>query len=222
MSDNASIGLKDAYSVKTPDDNVRLYRDWANTYDSEFAGPRGYVYPLRLAELFAHNLNDDDVPVLDVGAGTGLVAEALRELACWSNIGTQVDAIDISPEMLEVSNGKKLYRRLLQADLTQSLQLPDDHYGALVSAGTFTHGHVGPDALLELLRIARPGALFCLGINGEAFDRYGFGSAFAALSSDGRIDELRFRRVSYYENAEDEHGADQGFTAIFRKTGVGE
>ena len=59
-------------------------------------------------------------------------------------------------------------------------------------------------------------ALFVLGINGEAFDKYGFGSAIAELSADNRLKDLRFYRIQYYEHASDEHAADQGLTACFR------
>jgi len=149
---------------------------------------------------------------LDVGAGTGLVAEALLK-----NGNHSVDAIDISKEMLDAAAEKNVYQRLILADLTQTIPIENDVYGAIVSAGTFTHGHVGPSAINELLRIAKPGALFCLGINGTAFDKYGFGSAFARLSSEECIESLRFSQIDYYEKAGDEHADDRGYVAIFRK-----
>ena len=36
------IGLDDAYSVKTPEDNKNLYSKWAKTYESEFVKNEGY------------------------------------------------------------------------------------------------------------------------------------------------------------------------------------
>ena len=30
-------GLKDAYSLKTPQDNINLYKIWASSYDDDFA-----------------------------------------------------------------------------------------------------------------------------------------------------------------------------------------
>lgn len=211
MSDK-KLGLDDAYSVKTPDDNIRLYKDWAESYESEFTVPRGYVYPDRIAEIYASNATDTDGPILDVGAGTGLVGEALRK-----QTSEPVDGIDISDEMLAVSETKGVYRNLIQADLTATVDLEDDNYGAIVSAGTFTHGHVGPTAFHELLRVAKPGALFVIGINATVFDANGFGSALATFSADGKIIDLRFVHVQYYEKADDEHAGDTGLTACFRK-----
>ncbi len=206
------LGLDDAYAVETPEDNRQLYRDWADTYESEFTIPRGYVYPDRIADIYTDLAGPGDAPILDVGAGTGLVGAAL--VAASPNV---VDAIDISEEMLSVSQSKGIYRNLLQADLTGPLNIDDGIYGAVVSAGTFTHGHVGPGAFAELLRISRAGALFVIGINARVFDEYGFGSSLASLCADGKLGELTFRHMKYYEKADDEHAGDVGLTACFRK-----
>jgi hypothetical protein len=37
------------------------------------------------------------------------------------------------------------------------------------------------------------------------------------LQADRQITPIEFVRVTYYANADDDHGADQGFAAIFRK-----
>ena len=216
MCNDKKIKLDDAYSLKTPADNVALYRNWAETYDTEFARDRGYQYPQQIADIYSRHSCANDVPVLDVGSGTGLVASTMREHHAIDSQLT-IDGVDISPEMLEVSKKKNLYRQLFERDLTQSIELPKDHYGAVVSAGTFTHGHVGPEALKKLLPLCCSTALFVIGINGTAFDRYHFGSHLAALQADGLITPIKFMRVKYYANADDDHGADQGFAVIFRK-----
>jgi len=212
MKKTPGFDLTDAYAVETPQDSVRLYRDWAQTYDATFAEQRGYCYPESLAETFMAMATPENTPVLDVGAGTGLVAKALKARG-----DVVVDAIDISSEMLGISQQKGLYREYFLEDLTAGLTLPDNSYGGIVSAGTFTHGHVGPVALDELLRVGRSGALYCLGINGSAFDKYGFGSAFAALNAQGLISPLEFASARIYSKASDEHADDIAYTVIFRK-----
>ena len=52
MQKNPKISLDDAYALKTPADNVALYRHWAETYDVEFAQNRGYQYPQKIADIF--------------------------------------------------------------------------------------------------------------------------------------------------------------------------
>ena len=213
MSDEKKYGLNDAYAVETPDDNVNLYKKWANNYDQSFAQERGYNYPTHIAQVLHATSGPEDSPILDVGAGTGLVAQEILK-----NGNYVIDAIDISEEMLAESSSKGIYRNHIQADLTHQLAIDSNIYGAIVSAGTFTHGHVGPKALRELLRIAKHKALFCIGVNATAFDHYGFGSAFAVLQAEGLISPLKFEKTNYYLDAKDQHTNDFGFTTIFRKT----
>ena len=201
--------LEAAYALKTPADNSSFYDGFAATYEEEFVVDTGYICAREVARVFLEHAGPQDRPVLDIGAGTGLLAENLG--------GIETDAIDISAEMLEAAGAKGLYRNRISADLTAKLEIPSETYGALVSSGTFTHGHVGPEALAELLRIARPGALFCLGINLAVFDRNGFGSAFAGLVAAGRITPLDFREIRFYEGVDHDHADDRGLAALFRK-----
>ena len=200
--------LDGAYALETPEDSVKLYKGWAETYDTDFAQTHGYVVPQRVAQIFRQEGGQG--PVLDIGAGTGLVAEALGDI--------ETDGIDISQEMLDVAGGKGLYRNRIRADLTRPLDIGDDSYAGFTSAGTFTHGHVGPVCLPELMRIAQSGALFVLTINAQVFDEAGFGSAFATLVANGAITPIRFHHVRYYEGAEHEHSDDMGLVAVFRRS----
>ncbi|MEL7467270.1 MAG: class I SAM-dependent methyltransferase [Pseudomonadota bacterium] len=203
--------IERAYALKTPEDSVALYRDWADSYDSGYAETMGYAYPRNIAAVLLEELGGATPEIVDVGAGTGLVAEHLP--------GLTVDAIDISQEMLDVAGGKGLYRNRIQADLTQKLSIPDARYGAMISAGVFTHGHVGPVCLPELMRIAAPGAFFVLGINAQVFDSAAFGSAFAGLVADGVIEPVRFRKIDCFEDADHDHADTVILLAVFRKTG---
>ena len=44
--------LDAAYSLKTPADSRRLYRDWASTYDDDFAARMDYQMPARIAAVW--------------------------------------------------------------------------------------------------------------------------------------------------------------------------
>ena len=202
--------LGSAYALKTPDDSRKLYADWAKTYDAGFAQDMDYQMPRLVALILAETYGGAG-PVLDVGAGTGLVVQSLPTRGAM-----EIDALDISPEMLEVAAGKGLYRRCIEGDLTGRLEIADGSYDALVSAGTFTHGHVGPAALDELLRIARPGAQFVLAINSEHFETQGFAAKFEALTD--RLTDLEHRRVNIYgAGTVADHKDDLAHVAVFRK-----
>ncbi|QIE55542.1 class I SAM-dependent methyltransferase [Pikeienuella piscinae] len=214
MEKKEETGLDDAYALRTPEDSRRLYRDWAETYDESFAGAHGYVYPERLAALFAAQPGAGGAtPALDIGCGTGLVGVALR--AALPSF--ELDGVDISAEMLAAARAKAVYRNLIEADLTGVLPFEDSAYGGFISAGTFTHGHVGPEALNELVRIARPGALFVLGVNAEVFEA-GFGALLQAFENAGDIGALRIEEGRIYaESAKHEHRTDRFRAVIFTR-----
>lgn len=201
--------LDNAYEIDGPQDAKKLYGDWAATYDSSFGEGWGFVAPRLIAELYLAESNGD-APVLDIGAGTGLVTEHLK--------GETVDAFDITPQMLDVARGKGIYRTLIEGDLLAPIDLPDNAYGGVISCGTFTHGHVGPACLPELLRITRPGALFVCGTIPAVMDGMGFGSTLARLQAAGRITPLRFAEIEIYDQKHHDHADDRGLVMIFRKT----
>ncbi len=73
--------------------------------------------------------------------------------------------------MLEQAKLKRCYSSLIEADVTKKVPIKNNSIGAVVSAGTFTHGHIGPNAFDELLRITKPGGLFVLSINSKVFTK---------------------------------------------------
>ncbi len=202
--------LNAAYALKTPDDNRRLYADWAASYDDSFASNMDYQLPKMVGLIFCEAFKGLG-PVLDVGAGTGLLAQNIPIRGML-----EIDALDVSPDMLAVADQKGLYRTTIVADLTQPLNIADETYGVILSSGTFTHGHVGPDALDELMRIAKTKAIFVLAINAEHFEARGFTAKFAQLEPD--IEGLQHHDVNIYgADADAAHKDDLSSIAVFRK-----
>lgn len=201
--------LDGAYALETPEDSVRLYGEWAESYEETFAKASGYLLPEAVAECFARSGGLG--PILDVGAGTGLVGVALHGLG----IGP-VDGTDISSAMLAEAALKDCYENLFEGDVTDVLEVEDGTYAGVVSAGTFTHGHVGPDAFDELLRVAHPGALFALTINAEHFKARGFKAKFDALGEN--IQGLTLHDTPIYGDARrDGHAGDKALITVFTK-----
>lgn len=197
--------LAAAYALDGPDSSRALYARWADTYDSGFVVESGYTYPAVVVEVFAaHGLDSvgPDEAVVDIGCGTGLAGQALRR-----HRSVTIDGIDISSKMLSHAaskhhDGDPIYRTLLEADLTQPLDVADATYAGAVSVGTFTHGHVGPDALTGILRIIRPGGRAAFGINAAHFVAAHFNATFDQLVEHGRITDLQFIDAPIYEGAD--------------------
>jgi SAM-dependent methyltransferase len=204
--------LSSALALTSDEDRLRLYRAWAATYDEGFAAAMEYRLPAHVAAAFLSGLGEG--PILDVGAGTGLLAEALRA----QGFDGAIDGVDLSPDMLAVAGGKGLYRHLAQADVTRPLPLAGG-YAGVVSSGTFTHGHVGPEALDLLLGVAAPGALFAVSVNSGVWAARGFDRALAALT--GRIIAPTLAEVAIYGPAaadrDPDHAAQTARIVLFRK-----
>ena len=210
--------LAAAYALDGPDANRRLYARWAATYEVDFIAESGYRYHERVAAVFAEHclpgLGPDEA-VADVGCGTGIVGQALVR-----HRSVIVDGLDISPEMLQQAarkthDGAPVYRRLLEADLTESLSIDPATYAGLISVGTFTHGHLGPEVLDGLLAIVRPGGRCAIGINAAHFASHGFAAALERLVDERRIERVQLIDVSIYGD-DDRSDPDQyAHVAVF-------
>jgi predicted TPR repeat methyltransferase len=221
MSEKKILNVDDAYALETPEDSVRLYAEWAPTYDSDFVDRVGYVLFRHVAEQFAKLKDQVDGPVLDVGCGTGIVGTCLRE----NGIDT-IDGIDISAEMLveagnkSTRNGDPVYRSLIRADLTKPVNIADNQYAGLVSAGTFTLGHLGPEPLDELWRIAAPGAQCAISVRSTHYESAGFAAKLEADAASGTITEPKLVEVGLYsaDTLNRERASDTAFVVICQVT----
>ncbi|NVK15734.1 MAG: class I SAM-dependent methyltransferase [Rhodobacteraceae bacterium] len=204
-------GLADAYELSTPEDSRRFYADWAGTYDQDFAAGQDYLLPGLTAKAFA--AAGGSGPVLDAGAGTGLCGAALRALGI-----EPVDATDISAAMLAEALRKDAYRDVIEADLIEGIPVPRSSYRGVVSSGTFTHGHLGPEVLPALLRVAAPGAWFALSVNARFYEKAGFSEAFDRLLSGQWIKSLTLPELRIYgPRATGPHKDDTALIALFQK-----
>ena len=203
--------LTGAYSLRTATDNIAYYKDFAGIYDVQYAERMGYSYPDALAQVYCAHRQVSDIPVADIGCGTGLVAAALQLPAA------QIDGLDISDQMLAVARAKSVYRTCYEVDLLNGVEGMPCDYGAVVSAGTFTFGHLGPVTLITLLDIAREGALFCIGINAMHFVEAGFKQVFAELIADQKITSPVFIQRDIYSSQDSDHAHDLATVAVYRK-----
>ena len=209
MSDDPD--LESAYALETPEDNLKLYGDWAESYDADFVEATTYRFPEAVTRFYLEA--GGGWPCLDVGCGTGALAEHFTEEAV-------IDGIDLSPEMLAVAERKGHYRNLYEANLKESLALPDAAYAGLISSGTFTHGHVGPEALPELVRVMAPGGVAVISVRPQVWVDTGFEQMFDALASDTLVSEPVIAEELVYADpnrAPDGHGHDTGYIVTFRR-----
>lgn len=130
------IRLADDPELLSPSFIRHLFDDYAKNFDQHLTENLRYHVPELLANRAKAWLQTDIAPldILDLGCGTGLMAQA------W---GREPEArwigIDLSPKMLERAAEKNLYQRLIEADLITGLTRLDQKFDLIFASDVFTY-----------------------------------------------------------------------------------
>ncbi|MGI6850817.1 class I SAM-dependent DNA methyltransferase [Mesorhizobium sp. 1B3] len=203
-----SGALGQVYAAKRPEELAELYNRWAETYDSEMA-VAGYRHPTICLALVARHLPRGAGPLLDAGAGTGLIGEWLAIMGY-----PHVEALDISEGMLAQAARKGAYAALHRLALGGPLPFADATYAGIVSAGVFTSGHVGIEGLDELIRICRPGGVLVLTVKNTLWEG---GFAVGITELEARRIVSRLEETSPYVSMPGEAGTVPSRGLVLRK-----
>jgi predicted TPR repeat methyltransferase len=197
-----------AYHLDDEASMVDFYRKWAADYDHQMLDELGYTSPTKIAQQLIQYLPDTQSMIFDIGCGTGLTCVFLAEKGY-----TNLDGIDLSPDMVRVASERGIYRELLVGDVNQALERNDESYDAAISSGTFTHGHVGPEPLDEIFRILKPGGILACTIHQDLWTSMGFEEKLAALAATGIASPVSCEMDSYYKDRDPE-----GWFCVYRKS----
>ncbi len=102
------------------------------------------------AELMAKFVASDG-KILDLGCGTGLAGQALREQGYQTIIG-----VDISQNSLDIARDKNLYTALYKADIQQELPFQDNEFDGIISTAVLTNMETS-NVLYKFCRVVKPG-----------------------------------------------------------------
>lgn len=185
--------LETVHDSETVEDTKRVYGEWASTYEETMTA-HGYRSPWVVASVLMVRVSDKQTRILDVGCGTGMTGVSLAKVGF-----TDVDGLDVSPEMLDQARAKSVYKNLVTADLLQTVDIADETYGAAVSVGTFTFGHVGPDRIPEIMRLIKTRGLFALTVRVEAWDEHSYDEYLNSLVEKGALTILDDQIQSHFD-----------------------
>ena len=194
--------LRDAVAgarpAKPPDAFVaKLFDDMSAQFDEHLVERLGYRIPGRIADVLGPWLDARARPrcVLDLGCGTGLVADALRGRF------EQMHGVDLSPRMAERARSRKLYSTVAVGDLLAFLAAQPAQCADLVSAAdVFIYvGDLGA-VFAEVARVLAPAGRFAFSIEGggagegfglEPTGRYVHaGGYIGALAQSSRLESI--------------------------------
>jgi predicted TPR repeat methyltransferase len=127
------------------------YDAWAPTYDRD-VDRLGYRTPATLARLVERHCPQRNAHLLDIGAGTGLVGDALRRRGYRHLTG-----LDASASMLRQAARKGVYKRLVRMHLGGRLGFRDQSFDGIVAGGVYSPGNAPLSSLAEIGRLVRHG-----------------------------------------------------------------
>lgn len=161
-----------------------LYDEWAADYDQQIWAS-GNPYIAIATGMVGRHVPDFDAPVLDVGCGTGNMAQVLHQMG-YRNL----EGLDPSAGMLAVAQRKEVYQQVHQLYLDSQIDLPDAHYTAVVAAGVLTHGHAPPESLDGIIKVTRKDGIIVFSLSAIAHDEYGFKQKIAQIDAAGHWEKL--------------------------------
>ncbi len=114
---------------------VRLHFDrYAKEFESHLTRHLQYRVPQLIKSLVSTVSKElDGWRILDLGCGTGLLAQALSEL------GGAFEGVDLSPNMLRQAERKGVYHSLVQADMLEFLHQTEKSYDLVMAADVLNY-----------------------------------------------------------------------------------
>lgn len=198
-----------------------LFDDYAEKFDQSLVEKLGYRVPELLAQMVEHNSPSRTFKhCIDLGCGTGLMAQALR------NKSRHKTGVDLSAAMLAKAESKKLYSKLLKADLIEGMAIagPSDlivaadvfmYLGSLHSVMEMVALHLSQDGLFAFsVEMGDPGSDYQL----RASMRHAHSEAYVAQSLESA--GLMLREMRSETIRMDGRNAIEGLLVVAGKSGL--
>lgn len=155
-----------APTAQAPPAYVRATFDgFAQQFDRHLVDTLDYRIPEMLSSAVRELSPPAQMDILDLGCGTGLCGDCLRDLA------RRLVGVDLAPKMLEVARGRGCYQELANAEIGQYLQsLAPASFDLVVAADVLIYiGDIGR-VFSEVARALRPAGLFAFSIEQPSQD----------------------------------------------------
>ena len=187
----------------TQDKIAEHYDELSSNYEHIYLTV-GYHDPLRCAELTKELFGDSaaSAEVFDMGCGTGLVGQYLKERGF-----TKVVGVDASKGMLEKAKEKDAYSELTELFLGLPDTFPKEYHNrfdAITAAGILAEGHLDNNVFEEMLLALKVGGYAVFATRTMYLEQYSYGTKIKELEEAARwklIKEITFTRYDQIEEA---------------------
>jgi len=142
-----------------------LFDDYADSFDEHLVDVLGYQAHRQLVTPLAGLQSRPFDAALDLGCGTGLCGPLLRPIA------RQLEGVDLSQPMLDRAAARGVYDRLVCADLVEHLQRTASRHDLVVAADVFIYVGELDTVFAGVVRVLRPGGVFCFSVEHAEDDR---------------------------------------------------
>jgi predicted TPR repeat methyltransferase len=164
----------------------------------------GWHDPLKCAELAKHFIGDNAATanVLDMGCGTGLVGQYLKERGFNNIVG-----IDASAGMIEKARTKNVYSEFHELFLGRPDTFPEHFHGkfdVVTASGILAEGHLDNRVFDEMLLALKTGGYAIFATRTMYLTQYDYVSKMIELTSQSQwklIEEVTFDRYDKLEEA---------------------
>lgn len=130
----ARIGALASENAMSPAYVRNLFDQYAARFDRELVTALSYRGPGLLRAAIERISSDKKFQrVLDLGCGTGLMGEAIKDRA------GELVGVDLSPAMVEAARRKNIYDRLVAAELREFLDQETEKFDLVVAADVFVY-----------------------------------------------------------------------------------
>ena len=184
-----------------------LFDDYAPKFDRHLTGSLAYRGPELIADALRRACSKrlrEYRFVLDLGCGTGLMAQALE------GVFSSMEGVDLSPRMLEKAEKTKLYDALHEGELVSFLAArPSAEADLVVAADVFVYMAALDAAFREAHRVLKREGFFAFTVQAHEGDSFILGEDARYAHSEAYLRELAdavgftmviFERVSTRED----------------------
>jgi len=187
-------------------DVMDAYDAWADAYEHDSLQKLGFASPKACVDTFLEFCPPEGKDVLDVGAGTGLLAQMIRTRGFRART---FDGMDLSPKMLTHLVAKGIYTNAHAHDMMQyPWPLPSNTYDGLMCNGVLIYVD-DPNCLDEFVRVMKPGGICVIMFRHDGYPQYR--EKDEALRAAGKWelvhktpDSRNFDNLAFGDNTEDD------------------